>query len=126
MNRQTAPAKTRSRSVFFTIVTALLIVLALEIALLTGTLLLSHVTQQLDQNAQDILNKQLDNRQSYLENFLLGAQDMTTLSEEINQTTEELLASGEISLDTLDKSSNSSPHVPHPRAPFAWEIRSSF
>lgn len=25
-----------------------------------------------------------------------------------------------------DRSSNSSPHVPHPRAPFAWEIRSSF
>ena len=108
MNRQTAPAETHSRSVFFTIVTALLIVLALEIALLTGMLLLSHVTQQLDQNAQDILNKQLDNRQSYLENFLLGAQNMTTLSEEINQTTEELLASGEISLDTLGKSSNSS------------------
>ena len=44
------------------------------------------------------------NRASYVQDILRDAQDLTSLSEQINATTQQMLESGEISLDTLDNS----------------------
>ena len=41
------------------------------------------------------------NRASYVQDILRDAQDLTSLSEQINATTQQMLESGEISLDTL-------------------------
>ena len=59
--------KKKEKSIFRTILTAMLMVLGIEILLLVAALSISHVSSQLDQNAVDILKKQVDNRSSYLQ-----------------------------------------------------------
>ena len=98
----------RERSVFSTIFFSVLVVLAVEVALLVGSIAVSRVPQQLDKNAEDILAKQVENRSSYLENFLVNAQNLGDLLAQINAKTQELLASGQISKDTLGSNSAAS------------------
>ena len=50
--------KKKEKSIFRTILTAMLMVLGIEILLLVAALSISHVSSQLDQNAVDILKKQ--------------------------------------------------------------------
>ena len=97
--------KSPRRSIFKTILRSMLAVLAIELALLVGTLVVSRVNTQLDQNAADILQKQTENRQNYLESIMLAAQDLSELERYIDATLEDLLAEGAVSLDTLDRSS---------------------
>lgn len=47
--------KKKEKSIFRTILTAMLMVLGIEILLLVAALSISHVSSQLDQNAVDIL-----------------------------------------------------------------------
>ncbi len=98
----------RERSVFSTIFFSVLVVLAVEVALLVGSIAVSRVPQQLNQNAEDILAKQVENRSSYLENFLVDAQNLDDLPTQINAKTQELLESGKISKDTLGSNSTAS------------------
>lgn len=98
----------RTKSVFQTIFVALIAVLLVETVLLATALTGIRVPQQLNQNAEDILNKQISNRQSYLEKFLLDAQDLSTVSEQINNTTLSMLQSGKISYRYLDSDSDRS------------------
>ena len=56
----------KEKSIFRTILAAMLLVLGIEILLLVAALGISHVSTQLNQNAVDILEKQVDNRQSYM------------------------------------------------------------
>lgn len=98
----------RTKSVFQTIFVALIAVLIVETTLLTATLTGIRLPQHLNQNAEDILNKQISNRQSYLEDFLLEAQDLSTVSGQINNTTLSMLKSGEISYRYLDSDSDRS------------------
>ncbi len=64
------PTEKRERSVFSTIFISVLVILAVEVTLLIGSIAVSRVPQQLDRNAEDILAKQVENRSSYLEDFL--------------------------------------------------------
>ena len=73
--------KKKEKSIFRTILTAMLMVLGIEILLLVAALSISHVSSQLDQNAVDILKKQVDNRSSYLESILSSDQNLSNLSE---------------------------------------------
>lgn len=98
----------RTKSVFQTIFVALIAVLIVETTLLATTLTGIRLPQHLNKNAEDILNKQISNRQSYLEDFLLEAQDLSTVSEQINNTTLSMLKSGEISYRYLDSDSDRS------------------
>lgn len=102
------PTEKRERSVFSTIFISVLVILAVEVALLVASIAVSRVPQQLDQNAEDILAKQVENRSSYLEDFLVQAQNLGDTPKRINEKTEALLASGQISKDTLGQSSASS------------------
>ena len=99
------PTEKRERSVFSTIFISVLVILAVEVALLVASIAVSRVPQQLDQNAEDILAKQVENRSSYLEDFLVQAQNLGDTPKRINEKTEALLASGQISKDTLGQSS---------------------
>lgn len=98
----------RTRSVFQTIFISLIALLLVETMLLATALTGIRVPQQLNQNAEDILNKQTSNRQSYLQEFLLNAQDLSDISEQINNTTLSMLQSEKISYRYLDSDSDRS------------------
>ena len=93
-------------SIFGTILFSLLAVLAVEILLLTFAAHATRLGPQLNQNAEDILAMQVDNRSRYLQSIFHDAQELTSLSDAINGLTQQLLDEGEISLSTLDSSSD--------------------
>ena len=93
--------KKKEKSVFRTILMAMLIVLGIEILLVVAALGISHVSSQLDQNAVDILKKQVDNRESYLESVLTSDQDLANLSNRISEAAQELIDSGEIDIQNI-------------------------
>lgn len=93
----------KEKSIFRTILAAMLMVLGIEILLLVAALMISQVSTQLNQNAVDILEKQVDNRDSYLQNVLTENQDLTSLAERINETTQELIDSGQIQIEGIEK-----------------------
>ena len=93
-------------SIFGTILFSLLAVLAVEFLLLTFAVLVTRLGPQLNQNAEDILAMQVDNRSRYLQSIFHDAQELTSLSDAINGLTQQLLDEGEISLSTLDSSSD--------------------
>ena len=103
-HRQKAPQT--GHSIFGTILFSLLAVLAVEILLLTFTVHATRLGPQLNQNAEDILAMQVDNRSRYLQSIFHDAQELTSLSDTINGLTQQLLDEGEISLSTLDSSSD--------------------
>lgn len=93
-------------SIFGTILFSLLAVLAVEFLLLTFAVHVTRLGPQLNQNAEDILAIQVDNRSRYLQSIFHDAQELTSLSDAINGLTQQLLDEGEISLSTLDSSSD--------------------
>ena len=96
----------RSKTIFDSIFSSLLVVLTVEMLLLVSFMFGSGVSGQLKQNAVDILQKQVENRTSYLQTTLQEAQNLSELSSTINSTCQSLIDSGEISIDTLDDSSD--------------------
>lgn len=99
--------KKQGRSIFHSILLAMLSVLFIEILLLLIALYGSNVGQRLNQNAIDLLQKQVENRSSYLENIMLANQDLSSLSDKINAAAESLLKSGDIDLNRLGTNSDS-------------------
>lgn len=106
MKKPHAARRISSRSIFSTILRAMLIVLAVELTLLILSLSLSKVTTQLDQNAVDILQKQVENRQNYLETIFLNSEELSALTDSINDSAQALLSTGDINLNTLDQGSD--------------------
>ena len=97
----------RERSVFRTVIVPLLILLAVEILILLGGLWMSGIVGQLNQNAREIADKQVENRRSYLEGTMVGTwSDLRLLAQEINRATQDMLDDGSISLEQLDSSSD--------------------
>ncbi len=94
------------KPIFRTILLAMLTALAAELLLLAGSLYMTNVIDQLNQNAIDILQKQVENRQNYLESTMISNQDLTLLEDSITSKAEELLEDGTIQLETLDRSSD--------------------
>lgn len=94
----------KERSIFRMILTAMLIVLGLEVLLLLLAFYFSNMGPQMNQNAMDIVEKQVENRSAYLENIMLANQDLSVLSAKINETTASLTEEGAIDLETLDDS----------------------
>lgn len=86
----------------------MMLVLTVEVLLAVVSIFATNVTGQLDENAKDLLTMRVRNRASYVQDLLLNAEDLEQLSEQINATTQQMLKSGAISLDTLDNSSEQS------------------
>ncbi len=95
----------RERSIFFTIFTALIVVLLVEAFLLHGSIRFSNVGEQLRQNAIDILDKQVENRTNYINDQFTQIRELTDISTAINSKTQQLLDDGTLDLRTLDQSS---------------------
>ena len=63
----------------------------------------------LDKNARDILIQQTENRRSYLQNEMIQKwSNLSTISQTINERTQQLIDQDVISLQTLDSSSKAS------------------
>ena len=107
--RQRQRLKNRpERTVFYNIFATMMLVLAVELLMAVASILAVNVTGQLDENAKDLLTMRVRNRASYVQEILRNAEDLDQLSEQINTTAQQLLKSGDISLDTLDNSSEQS------------------
>ena len=96
------------RTVFYNIFATMMLVLAVELLMSAASILAVNVTGQLDENAKDLLTMRVRNRASYVQEILQNAEDLEQLSEQITATTQQLLKSGDISLDTLDNGSEQS------------------
>ena len=97
----------RGRSIFQTIMLPFFFLIIAESLFLSGAFALSGVVGRLNQNARDILNKQVENRSSYLENYMVGTYaDLALLADTVNAAAQRMLESGELSLDQLDRSSD--------------------
>lgn len=98
--------KKQGRSIFHTIFLAMLSVLFIETLLLLIVLYLSRVGERLNHNAIDLLQKQVENRSSYLESVMLDNQNLSSLSDKINTAAESLRESGLIDMEHLGDNSN--------------------
>ena len=96
------------RTVFHNIFATMMLVMAVELLMAVASMLAVNVTGKLDENAKDLLTMRVRNRASYVQEILRNAEDLGQLSEQINATTQQMLQSGDISLDTLDNSSEQS------------------
>ena len=101
-------AKGREHTIFVTIFSALMVMLAIVVMLMASATAISGVTLQLDKNAVDILDKQVENRAGYIQDQLQQAQELTDLSTYINETAQQMLDDETLSLKTLDSSSSDS------------------
>ena len=101
-------AKGREHTIFVTIFSALMVMLAIVVMLMASATAISGVTLQLDENAVDILDKQVGNRAGYIQDQLQQAQELTDLSTYINETAQQMLDDETLSLKTLDSSSSDS------------------
>ena len=99
-------AKGKEHTIFVTIFAALMVMLVIMVMLMASAIGVSGVTLRLDENAVDILDKQVENRARYIETQLQQAQELTDLSTYINETTQQMLDDETLSLKTLDSSSN--------------------
>ena len=79
----------------------MLIVLGIEVALLIGTLYFGNVGMQMNRNAIEILKKQVENRQNYLQNTLEETQNLSSLAGTINIAVENQTAVENISVEEL-------------------------
>ena len=95
-------ARGKEHTIFVTIFAALMVMLVIMVMLMASAIAVSGVTLRLNENAVDILDKQVENRARYIETQLQQAQDLTDLSNFINDKARQMLGEGTISLDTLD------------------------
>lgn len=101
----TMKKRKKEKTIFRTILFAMLLVLGIEIVLLVSALYLSNVSTRLNQNAMDLLDMQTSNRADYLESILLFNQDLSRLSSCINEKASELSAAQKLDLSRIGDSS---------------------
>lgn len=91
----------QGKSIFQFIFAAMLTVLGIEVALLIGTLYFGNVGTQLNRSAMDILKKQVENRQNYLQRTLEENQNLSSLAGTINTAVENQITEENISVEEL-------------------------
>ena len=93
---------TTARTFFRTIMQPLILLLGLEAIILASVFILGGTIDQLHYNAEDILDMQVANRKSFLEDSMINEwSNLSKLSSTINENTERLLAEKSITLETL-------------------------
>lgn len=106
------------KPIFRTILFSMMAVLLAEVILLSTGIGLTNVSGRLNQNAKQIVNMQVRNRASYLQDMLIKAQELTDISTTINNLTQQMLQDGTISLDTMDQSSEAADSLMEAAAPY--------
>lgn len=96
----------KSKSVFQIFLILFMSVVLIQALLISMGFYFSGVNDRMNQNARDILDKQTENRKTYLENTMIDTwSNLTLLSHDINTATQRLVNSGAINIETLDSSS---------------------
>lgn len=103
-----APRKEKGRPIFRTIFTAMMLVLVVEIVLLVTSISITNVGGRLNQNAKDMLAMQVRNRVSYMQDMMQKAQDLTEISDYIDDMVLSMQEEGRLSMDTLSTDSEQS------------------
>ena len=98
--------KKRGKSIFRRFLTAMLAVLVVELCIFSSALYSSNVTGQLNRNAVDILQKQVENRINYLQSMMIQNQDLSELEETINVAIQKQIQAGRIDLSAKTLDSN--------------------
>ena len=106
------------KPIFRTILFSMMAVLLAEVILLSTGIGLTNVSGRLNQNAKQIVNMQVRNRASYLQDMLIKAQELTDISTTINNLTQQMMQDGTISLDTMDQSSEAADPLMEAAAPY--------
>ena len=99
-----ARRKKTGRPIFRTIFNAMMLVMLVEVVLLAVSIAITNVDGRLNQNAKDMLNMQVRNRVSYMQDLMQDAQDLTDLSEHINNTVLAMQEEGQLDLAELNTS----------------------
>ena len=97
-------AKKAGRPIFRTIFNAMMLVMLVEVVLLAVSIAITNVDGRLNQNAKDMLNMQVRNRVSYVQDLMQDAQNLTDLSEHINNTVLAMQEEGQLDLAELNTS----------------------
>lgn len=96
--------KEKGRSIFQIAMRSLLAVLAAEMLLLVGSLAMSGVIQTINQNARDILAKQVENRGGYLAvNMRQNWSNLDALTNRVNSCVTQMFESGQLTLEDFDR-----------------------
>ena len=99
-----ARRKKTGRPIFRTIFNAMMLVTLVEVVLLAVSIAITNVDGRLNQNAKDMLNMQVRNRVSYVQDLMQDAQNLTDLSEHINNTVLAMQKEGQLDLAELNTS----------------------
>lgn len=91
----------RDRSIFRIILSGMLLLLGVILIMLVGCLHHVRLSEQLNQNASDILQQHTNNRKVYLENTLIKNFNLTELSDKIDEVVQEMMDSGELNIQDL-------------------------
>ncbi|MET0016016.1 EAL domain-containing protein [Oscillibacter sp.] len=103
LNKTAEPGAVRPVSRF--LILPMLGLLALEIALLMGSVIISGVFPQLRENADQMLIQQVENRRDYLETAMVSSwSNLSSLQETINATASDMVENGSLDLDALGPS----------------------
>ena len=100
--------KEKGKPIFRTIFVAMMTALMAEVFLLVMSIAITNVGGRLNENAKEMLAMQVRNRASYLQDQMQKAQDLTELSDHIDDTLLQLEAEGKIDLSTMDQGSEQS------------------
>ena len=95
-----ARRKKTGRPIFRTIFNAMMLVTLVEVVLLAVSIAITNVDGRLNQNAKDMLNMQVRNRVSYVQDLMQDAQNLTDLSEHINNTVLAMQEEGQLNRRT--------------------------
>jgi len=103
LNKTAEPSAARPVSSF--LILPMLGLLALEIALLMGSVFISGVFPQLRENANQMLIQQVENRRDYLETAMVSSwSNLSSLRETINATASDMIEDGSLDPDALGPS----------------------
>ena len=91
----------KGKTIFQFIYISLLVVFLIELFFLVGSLYMGKVGDQLNTNAIDILKKQVENRQNYLQSTLEANQNLSSLGIRINTETQAQLMAENITIEEL-------------------------
>ena len=100
--------KEKDKPIFRTIFVAMMVAMLAEVLLLVASIAVTNVGGRLNQNAKEMLAMQVRNRSSYLQDQMQKAQDLTELSDHINETLLQFVEEGKIDLATMDTGSEQS------------------
>lgn len=96
----------KSKSIFSYLLVSMCVLSVIQAVILAGNMILSGLCSELNQNARDILDQKVINRNSYLQNAMVNNwSQISSLVNNMNETAERLEQQGKIQFQTLDDSS---------------------